>query len=190
MSQGGRRAQILQVARTLFREKGYHATTIRDIAEQSGLLSGSLYSHIRTKEDLLFEITDTIADQFIEGMEGVLAGPGTPVDKFRAALARHIATVAEHIDAAAVFSHEWRALSEERRLIIQEKRDRYEQLWTQVLEQGAKSGDFHGDEIRFSRIVILSVANWLYQWYDPHGTLDAKAVADKLADALLRGLHP
>ena len=189
MNQGGRRAEILKVSRALFREKGYHATTIRDIAEQSGLLSGSLYAHIRTKEDLLFEITDTIADQFIGGLEAVLQTDADPVTKFRAALAAHIGTVGQHIDAATVFSQEWRALSDERREQIQAKRDRYEQLWQQLLAEGVQKGEFRAEGGRFSRIVILSVANWLYQWYDPAGPLDPPAVADRLADVLLLGLR-
>lgn len=188
MADKGRREDIIQSARALFSEKGYHGTTIRDIAQMSGILSGSLYAHIRTKEDLLYEIVDGVADQFLEALEGVVAKHLAPEDKFRQALAAHISVVAKNLDAATVFSHEWRALEGERRTLIQEKRDMYERLWQEVIEYGVAEGTFVFSNQRFSRIVSLSVANWLYQWYDPAGELSAGAVADRLADVLLYGI--
>lgn len=189
MPESGRRAQILAAARTLFREKGYHATTIRDIAEVCGLLSGSLYAHIRTKEDLLFEIVDDIADQFLVDMRRVLLAGGKPADQFRNALTAHISVVARNLDAATVFSHEWRALVGQRRETIQRKRDEYEQLWNVLLSEGAADGSLRAAHRRFSRLVILSVANWVYQWYDLDGQLSPQEVAERLADVLLRGLQ-
>lgn len=188
MVERGRRDQIIDVAKVLFREKGYHATTIRDIAQQSGLLSGSLYAHIRTKEDLLFDIADEVANQFIRGLEAVLARGGTPTAQFRAALAAHGEVVARNIDAAAVFSSEWRALAEERRATIQAKRDQYEHMWAQILDEGRQTGEFAALDARMMRIVPLSVANWLYQWYDPAGPLAPGEIAGRLADVVLSGL--
>lgn len=189
MAERGRREQILEAARALFREKGYHATTIRDIADQSGMLSGSLYAHIKTKEDLLFEITDSVAKRFVSELETIVASADSATEKFRRALAAHIAIVADNIDAATVFMHEWRALTAERKALIQAERDRYEALWQAILDEGIASGEFHSEHVRFSRLVTLSVANWLYQWYDPDGPLSANDVADRLSDVLLRGLH-
>jgi AcrR family transcriptional regulator len=189
MAERSRRDQIVQAARTLFREKGYHGTTVRDIAELSGVLSGSLYAHIRTKEDLLFEITDQIADCFLDRLERIVQSEAPAVEKFRRALHAHIQVVAENLDAASVFSHEWRALSPERRAVIQAKRDRYENLWASILVDGVREGAFHADHLRFARVVTLSVANWLYQWYRPDGVLTVEEVADELATVLLRGLE-
>ncbi|MDQ0188689.1 TetR family transcriptional regulator [Alicyclobacillus cycloheptanicus] len=189
MADRGRRDQILHAARTLFSEKGYHATTIRDIAQMSGLLSGSLYAHIRTKEDLLFEITDEVADQFLEGLQAVVDSADPPPVKFRRALVSHIQVVARNLDAARVFSHEWRALQGERRDRIQQKRDEYERLWTAVLSEGVAAGWFYPSHQRFARMVSLSVANWVYQWYDPSGQLSPEEVAGRLADVLLTGLQ-
>lgn len=188
MAERGRRRQILQAAQTLFREKGYHGTTIRDIADMSGVLSGSLYAHIRTKEDLLFEITNEVADHFVANLQVIIESNVSPTVKFHRALVSHIRVVADHLDAATVFSHEWRALTDERRMVIQEKRDLYEQLWAKILDEGVQSGDFQEEDIRFSRVLTLSVANWLYQWYRPEGALSPEEVADRLADVILRGL--
>lgn len=173
----------------LFREKGYHGTTIRDIAEMSGMLSGSLYAHIRSKEDLLFEITNEVADHFLARLQPIAEGYDAPTDKFRNGLSAHIGVVSEHMDAATVFSHEWHALTDERRQVIQEKRDAYEQLWAAILQEGVRTGDFHPEQLRFARVVTLSVANWLYQWFDPGGVLSADEVAHQLSTVILRGLH-
>jgi TetR/AcrR family transcriptional regulator, cholesterol catabolism regulator len=189
MAERGRREQIIEAAKELFREKGYHATTIRDIAQRAGMLSGSLYAHIKTKEDLLFEITEEVAHHFVHSLEPIVASQGSATEKFHAALTSHIAVVTEHLDAAAVFSHEWKALTEERKDVIQRERDRYEELWAAIIAEGVKTGEFHSEFVRFARIVTLSVANWLYQWYDPEGLLKPNEVAERLAAVLMRGLH-
>jgi AcrR family transcriptional regulator len=189
MTEASRRSQMLQVARKLFSEKGYHATTIRDIADQTGVLSGSLYAHIRTKEDLLFEITCDVADQFVTMLKAITSSHLSATAKFRRALTAHIAIVAEHIDAATVFSHEWKALSEARKQVIKSKRDAYEQMWAEILQEGAARGEFRQTDLRFARMTVLSVANWLYQWYDPHGELSVDEVAQRLADNLLLGIR-
>jgi len=189
MGERNRREDILQAARVLFREKGYHATTIRDIATQCGLLSGSLYAHIRTKEDLLFEITEQVANQFLAGIDQIVAGHEDAVTKFRNALRAHIAIVADHIEAAAVFSHEWKNLSGNRKQYIQMKRDTYEEQWTQIIEQGIREGQFIPGDVKFSRLVALSVANYLYEWFHPGGAVEALEVANHFADIILRGLQ-
>lgn len=190
MTERSRRDVILKSATILFKEKGYHGTTIRDIAEMSGMLSGSLYAHIRTKEDLLFEITNEVADHFLSRLEGVVVQALSPVSKFKQGLISHIQVVEEHWDAASVFSHEWRALGDERRAVIQRKRDDYEALWARIFEEGVSAGMFYGDHVRFARIVTLSVANWSYQWYRPGGPRTAEQVAEELAEVLLRGIGP
>jgi AcrR family transcriptional regulator len=188
MAERGRRRQILEAASHLFSTKGYHGTTIRDIADRSGLLSGSLYAHIRTKEDLLFEITDAVADAFLSRLQPIAESDASAPVKFRQALAAHVQVVTDNLAAGAVFCHEWRALSGDRRRVIQEKRDRYEQLWAQIIDEGIQSGDFRPEQARFSRIVTLSVANWLYQWYDPAGNLRPDEVAAELAEVILSGV--
>lgn len=189
MPRPGRRDQIVDAALELFSGRGYHATTIRDIAEASGMQSGSLYAHISTKEDLLFEIVNNGADRFLGALEPVVAGPGSAAEKLRRGLGAHIAVVAGHIQAARIFLHEWRAIGPERRAVIQAKRDRYEALWAQIVREGVSSGEFRPVEERFARMLVLSAANWLYTWYDPDGPLSPQEAADRFADLILGGLQ-
>lgn len=183
-----RKEQILQMACRFFSTKGYHGTTIRDISEASGILSGSLYAHIDSKEDLLFAITDRGAEAFLSSLRPIVGGPGSPREKLKRGLTAHARVVADNLEGATVFFHEWKSLSPERREIIQRKRDEYEALWARIFEEGVEKGEFRGQDPKFARLLLLSAANWLYQWYQPEGPLTPEEIADRFAAILLSGI--
>lgn len=179
---------VLEIAQRLFSKKGYHGTSIRDIAEERGILSGSIYAHIKSKEDLLFEITNRGADIFLEALEAVGREPGTAIFKLERGLIAHIRVIVEHLDAASVFFHEWTALSDARRKIILAKRDRYELLWTKILTAGVESGELKIENMKFARVLILTVANSVYQWYDPDGPDGPEEIAHQFTKLILQGM--
>ncbi len=179
-----RREQILDRAARLFGRRGYHATSMRDIGEATGMLPGSLYAHIASKEDLLFEIVTSAARQFLAGLEAVLAETLSPDERLRRAMRSHVGVVAENLDAAWVFHHEWKSLTGKRRAEIRRLRDRYEAMWDKIVT------DLPGaDDSRFARLLVLSAANWTYTWYRPSGPLSPEEVSDRFTDLLLRGLE-
>lgn len=185
-----RRDQMLEVAARLFSERGYHGTSMQHLAQGLGILRGSLYAHISSKEDLLFDIVDRGADRFISRMEEVLASDLSPEEKVRLGVLAHVATVAEHPEASAVFLNDWRFLSKDRREEILAKRDLYESLVREVVEEGIEWGVFPEDlDAKLAAIFILSVVNWLHQWYDPSGPLSPDEVADRLSAMILTGLR-
>ncbi|OYD07074.1 TetR/AcrR family transcriptional regulator [Paludifilum halophilum] len=184
----GRRERILEKSSQLFSKQGYHATTIRDISEACGMLSGSLYAHIQSKEDLLFEITDRGAELFLQSLRPIVDSRADPVDKLRRAMIAHIRVITDNLEAATVFFHEWKSLASERRRIIQQKRDRYERMWARLLSEGVESGAFRIVDEKFARLLILSAANGLYQWYRRSGDLTPEQVADRFTEILLSGL--
>lgn len=185
----GRKESILAAARALFSAKGYHGTTIRDIAEESGMLSGSLYAHIKSKEDLLFEIMSQGGDDFLAAITPIAEGPGTASEKLRRAMAAHVQVIASSMETATIFMHEWKALDPERRAVIQAKRDRYEELLIGIIRQGVAAGEFRPDaDEKFVRLLILSALNWLYAWYNPAGPLTPEAVAERFAELILAGI--
>ena len=179
-----RRDEILRRAAELFGRRGYHATTMRDIADTIGIRAPSLYAHIHTKEDLLHEIVIAAAAQFLEALEEVAASDAPAPQKLREAMRAHIRVVADNLDGARVFHHEWRALSSPRREEIEALRDRYEDLWDGLLRELRPVG------WRFARLLALSAANWTYVWYDPAGPLSPEQVADHFTHLLLDGLRP
>lgn len=188
MPRPGRREAIVDAAVDLFARKGYHGTTVRDIAEGSGMLSGSLYAHISTKEDLLFEIVQRAAEQFMAAVAPIVGGPGSASSKLRRAMAAHVQVVSADMAACTVFHHEWRALSPDRQVAAAALRDSYESLLAEIIAQGVASGEFGPIDQKFARILVLSAVNWLYTWYRTDGPLGSEAVADKLADLILAGI--
>jgi TetR/AcrR family transcriptional regulator, cholesterol catabolism regulator len=178
-----RKEQILEQAARLFSRRGYHATSMRDIGEATGMLAGSLYAHIASKEELLYEIVMQAARQFMGGLETVRSSGLEPEEKLRRAIRAHIDVVAGNVDEARVFHHEWKALTGQRLAETRRLRQRYERLWDEVLRGLPGASD-----PKFARLLVLSAANWTYTWYRPDGPLSPDAVADRFTDLLLAGL--
>lgn len=188
MTRQERKEQILSTACWLFSRKGYHGTTIRDISDACGILSGSLYAHIRTKEDLLYEITNRGAESFLNSLRPIIEKDVSATEKLRQAVIAHIKVVEENLEAATVYFHEWKGLSKERFDEIQAKRDQYEKMWANIVSQGIKEEEFRQVDEKFVRLLLLSVGNWIYQWYRPEGELPPEKIADRFMDLLLFGL--
>jgi TetR/AcrR family transcriptional regulator, cholesterol catabolism regulator len=188
LSKNTSKQELYDIAGKLFSKKGYHGTTIREIAEARGILSGSLYTHISSKEDLLFHITNDGAEAFLSALEPIVFSRQDAKSKLRNGLAAHIGVVTTQMDAAKVFLHDWTALGEERRAVIQEKRDKYEALWAALLAEGYADGTLVGGDPKYLRILILSVGNWVYEWYKTSGELTPEGLADQFMDIILHGV--
>jgi AcrR family transcriptional regulator len=185
-----RKEQIYSTASNLFSQRGYHATTVRDIARELNLQGGSLYAHIESKEDVLWEIVNRAADQFLAGVGPIASSDLPAAQKLREMVRAHAAVVAENLTDATSFLHEWRFLSEDRREAIAARRDRYESLYRQVVEEGMCSGDFAPTDPKIAATLVLSAVNWMPQWFKPSGPLSYIDVADTFSDLILKGLEP
>ena len=184
-----RKAEMILAAARLFSERGYHGTSIQHLADALGLQKGSLYSHIGSKEELLFEVVNEGAERFLERGEKALGMEAFATVRLRRLLVSHVETAIEHLDAATVFLNEWRYLSEERRQIVQTKRDRYESIVRQIVEEGIAAGEFRSDaNVRFAARLVLSAGNWTYAWFKPGGELGPTEIGERFADLLIRGL--
>jgi AcrR family transcriptional regulator len=189
-TRGSRRAELVRAAARLFSARGYHGTSMQDLADELGLLRGSLYAHIGSKEELLFEVVDEGADRFLERGRQALRSPGHAAERLRAFLTGHIETAIEHIDAATVFLNEWRYLSPDLRLVIKSKRDTYEEMVRAIIAGGVATGEFRRDaDVRFAGLLTLSAANWVYEWYRPGGPLNAHDIAERFGELIVRGLE-
>jgi AcrR family transcriptional regulator len=185
-----RREQIYSTAGSLFSERGYHATTVRDIAKELNMQGASLYFHIDSKEDVLWELVRRAAGQFLGAVEPIVGSGGPPAEKLREMVRAHVRIVADNLENATVFLHEWKFLSEERRTVITSYRDTYESHYRHVIEEGIRSGDFARTDPKMAATLVLSSLNWMPQWYNPSGVLSAEEVADTFIELILRGLEP
>ena len=181
-----RRSQLTREAARLFAEKGYHGTSIGDLAKAMGVQKGSLYAHITSKEDLLYETMRDGADAFHAVLDAIPDElPAT--EKIRLALRGHLRVVAEQLDVATVFVREWRYLEGERRDEIQAERRRYEERVRALFREGRELGELRTDlDDATAALLTLSAANWAYTWLQPGR--DTDELADRFY-ALLRGRH-
>jgi AcrR family transcriptional regulator len=185
-----RRTEMVAAAARLFSERGYNGTSMQHLGEALGLQKGSLYAHIGSKEDLLFDVVEQGAARFLERGETALAHDGDAAARLRMLLVGHIETATEHLDAATVFLNEWRYLSEELRAVIQTKRDRYQHIVEQIVADGIASGEFRDDaDVRFASLLVLSAGNWTYAWYRPGGSLSPTEIGERFADLIVNGLE-
>lgn len=184
-----RKQQIYSTAGALFSQRGYHATSVRDIAQELNLQGGSLYAHIDSKEDVLWEIVQRAAAEFIEGVVPLASAPAAATERLRLMIRAHLRVVTHHLDDATVFFHEWRFLAPDRVRAVAEQRDRYEAAFRCVVEDGVGAGEFRAVDPKLAALAVLSSVNWVYQWYRPDGPLSPEQVADSFADLFLRGLQ-
>jgi len=185
-----RRAELVAEATRLFSERGYHGTSMQDLGNALGVQRGSLYAHIGSKEELLFEVVLEGAERFLDRAAEALRTPGPWADRLRALLIGHVETAAQHLDAATVFLNEWRYLSAELRMRVQAKRDAYETMVRTIIESGVSEGAFRADvDVRFAATLVLSAGNWTYTWYRPSGDLTPTEIGERFADLVIRGLE-
>ena len=183
----GRRREVTREAAKLFAQKGYHGTSIGDIAEALGVQKGSLYSHIASKEDLLYETMREGAEAFHAALDAI--PEDTPaVDKIRLALRGHLRVVAEQLDVATVFVQEWRYLEGERRDEIVSERRRYEERIRELFREGRELSELRADlDETAAALLLLSAANWAYTWLQPGR--DTDEIADRFFALLVDGMR-
>src|SRR5881409_2964130 len=139
-----RRHDLTRAAARLFAEKGYHGTSTADLAEALGVQKGSLYAHIESKADLLWEVARDGAAAFHAALDAV-PDDLPPAEKIRLALRAHLRVVAEQIDVATVFIREWRYLEGGRREQFLAERRRYEERFRALFRDGRDLGELRAD---------------------------------------------
>jgi AcrR family transcriptional regulator len=180
--------EVSRVACRIFRERGYHATSMRAIASSLGWQPAALYYYYPGKEDLLFSIMDSAVEALTARVLAAIDGDASPPERLRAAIAAHITAVADHLDELSVFLNEIKALGPENRACLQAKRDRYEHIFRDILEEGVQRGSLADVDPRLAGFLILAACNWLYTWYQPAGEYTPEEIADEFSRMILRGI--
>src|SRR6266571_1103846 len=182
-----RRNELTRAAARLFAEKGYHGTSVGDLAEALGVQKGSLYAHIESKVDLLWEVAREGAEAFHAALDAV-PDEGPVVERIRAALRAHLGVVAGQLDVATVFIREWRYLEGERRDRFLGERRRYEERFRALFREGRERGELRTDlDDATATLLALSAANWAYTWLRPEN--DIETLADSFYGLLLDGIR-
>jgi AcrR family transcriptional regulator len=184
----GRRRQIDDAASALFRQRGYAATSVRDIARSLDMQGASLYAHVASKEDVLWSIVDRTASAFERAASAALEIGGPARERLAAFVRAHVLVVTGDPQAATVFVHEWRNLSGGRRDAILERRDRYEARLTALLREGMATGELAAADPRTAAAFVLAALNGIAAWYRPDGRLAPFEIAEEYAELCVRAL--
>jgi TetR/AcrR family transcriptional regulator, cholesterol catabolism regulator len=189
-SVSGPREAIMDAAMHLFGKQGYSGTSMRDIAGAVGVLPGSLYAHIASKEALLVDIVDDGISRFLAAVRPHVESDADPKEKLRAMMIAHVAVVADNPERSLVVFHQWRFLGEDNIQAAIGKRRDYEQAYIGVIELGMKSGVFRPNlNLRIAVLTILGALNWTPEWLSPDGSLSPEAMGGMIADTLLMGVR-
>lgn len=183
-----REAEILAAAARMFREKGYHGTSVRDIAESVGLLKGSLYHYIRSKEELLARLFEGALEDTVRELETIARGEGGSAARLRGMVKAYVASITDNRDAVALYLREWRSLPGPDLGRVRGQRRAMRALFEDVIAEGVKRGELARGDAKVATLAILGMCNWLYEWYRPHGRLRAAQLAEELAERAVRSV--
>lgn len=182
-----RRDQILEVATSLFSERGYAATSLDDIADVIGFTKPAIYYYFRSKDEILFEIHDHIVRDGLDQVEAIMAEDGDPVEQLERVLRSHIRRLLGSVDANLVFAREQAALSPERADDIRERDREYEGRVRSIYAAGVDAGVFRDIDPRVAVGSLLAACNWAHRWYRKDGAYSVEDVADMIVELLGRG---
>jgi AcrR family transcriptional regulator len=184
-----RAEEVYAAALRLFREKGYHATSMQDIAQAVGLYKGSLYHYIGGKEDLLAQVFERGMGSLLDDVERIASDTSLrPSTQLRLIVAAHVSAVAENLDALTVYLHEFRALAGDSMATVQAQRERYTRLVSDIVSRGVQLGELRTPDVGIATLGLIGMCNWICQWYRPGGRLGPAEIGNYFADLVLDGL--
>ncbi len=182
-----RRAEILQAALRAFRERGYHATTLDDIAVRLGLRKTALYHYFPDKEAILYACHLESLSQLEHLAAEARARFARPAEQLAFVIREHVRVMTDTLQGSPL-AFEVTALSPEHQREIIRGRDAYERVLRDIILQGARAGEFRSTDAKLSAFAILGAINWIARWYQPGGPLEGGELGERFAEQLLGGL--
>lgn len=185
----GRRDEVLEAATRVFHSKGYATASIQDVADELGILKGSLYYYIDSKEDLLFSIIQRVHSDRMDRLEEWLQVEGDALVKLRAYLEEQVQAYCRDVAQVGVFLNDFHHLSAERRATILQERDRFDSALRDLLRQGVDQGVMAADmDPKLTAMAIFGMMNWISTWWRPDGPSTPEDVATQFTDLVLAGV--
>lgn len=183
-----RKMQIEQQATKLFEKNGFSATSMRTLATELQIEAASLYSHIKSKDEILQSICFKIADDFFNAIDGLPINGQPSSSKLKAYIKAHVKVITDNPSAAAVFFSEWRHLTEPSLSRFLKMRQEYEKRFLDLLEEGIKKKELEITDAKFTVRMLLSSINWIHTWYRPEGEMRAEEIGKKLTEIFINGI--
>jgi AcrR family transcriptional regulator len=182
------RAQILRAAADLFRERGYQASTVDQIAARLGMSKASLYTHFRAKEEMLAAISRETIEAFIRDLSLALASRLGAEDKLRTVVRQHVQFVIANRSFLTVFFGEEANLPPRFVRSLAAQKDRYDKGVERIVEEGIRGGVFRELSPRLVVFAVLGMVNWVHKWYNPRGRWGAEEISAAFLSLIEGGL--
>jgi TetR/AcrR family transcriptional regulator, cholesterol catabolism regulator len=180
----------MDAALELFREKGYHSTSLQDIIKAADCSKGGFYHHFSSKEELLYLIHETFINYELEKGEEVKRRKETATNRLRQLIIDLVESIDMYRPHVTVFFEERRFLSSDRFVQIKKKRDQYEAIVREIVSEGIRSGEFRTDiDARIITFGLFGMCNWTYQWLRPGRGFTSHQVGEMFANLILQGLQ-
>lgn len=176
---------LLARAARVFAEKGYHPTTMRDLAQASGMSLAGMYYYVRGKEQLLHLIQERCFTRVLAGAEQAVARSSDPLERLQAFIRHHVTFFAAHMPEMKVLAHEANALTGEGQRRVHAIKRRYVDLLEGLLKEAAPEEP--PVDRSATAYLLFGMMNWIYNWYDPAGEIDPQRLADLIARIFLGG---
>lgn len=185
-----RNEELIHAAAKLFRERGYDATSMQEIADEMGILKGSVYHYVKTKEDLLWMVVEPVLTRLVEQAEEIFAADGDYASRLRKAMINHAVSFEQNSPHMFVITREnGDTLSDKRREDVVALRSRYYNIWRDAIIAGQKKREFRKDiDSAIAVHGIFGMLNWMFRWFRVDGKASAESVAEQFADMVLDGL--
>jgi TetR/AcrR family transcriptional regulator, cholesterol catabolism regulator len=179
--------ELVEVATQVFYERGYDGASLQDIAGRLGMLKGSLYYYIHTKEDLLFEVISAVYEEGLAAILSAAATPGDPLERLERVIIAHVEQTCRNLVATAVYLHELTSLPTALRKKVNGRS--YQGVFSELLGEAQEAGQLRPDvEPHLTMFWILGSTNWVYRWFDHRGQFTASKVALDFADLAINGV--
>lgn len=183
-----REKSIHAAALRIFRQKGYHAASMQNIADAVGLYKGSLYYYVSSKEELLVRLFEGRADQVLGEIQATARGAGTRTEQLRAMVRAYVLGVLRNLDSVRVYLREEHVLPPGALRQVRDEQRTMRDLFEGVIADGMRDGSFVGTDPKLAALALLGMCTWVHRWYRPKGRLTETAIADDFADRAIRML--
>lgn len=183
-----RKLEIITTASTLFKEKGYSAVTMRDIAKAMGIKAASLYNHIKNKEEILTFIIISLAEQFIEGLDEIKNSNTSCIEKLKQIIALHVKITSKNTNGMASLNSDWVHLKDQSSYYLKLRVD-YENSFRGIIKEGIKNNEIKNINPDIMLFSILSTLRSLYVWIPQKEDLNTSVLESNLSEVLLKGIN-
>ncbi|MBS1655621.1 MAG: TetR family transcriptional regulator [Bacteroidetes bacterium] len=180
---------ILKKAALMFRERGFAATSMRDLAESVGIEAASLYNHIRSKNEILEAICFDVANRFNHNIDLIDAEPKSSIEKMKTLLRFHIQQMVEHYEEVYVSDREWKHLEEPYLSNFQNQRRSYRKKFASIIEKGIEKNEIRKIDAPTAVLIILHAVSGIESWHRSKAKISAQDLEDNMITIMIDGLR-